>query len=143
MPQSFGFFISVGLCQPPTFAALFIFIFFSLFKTDYSVFKKINQEKKLLRLLLLKRKNQSQSVRWIGAICRRKNKAYHQLAALGKSKCMTEWNVAKCGVLLEVACSFCESVSGVFCKLFQQKKQCSDGKAKAKTRKAMCWLCNM
>jgi len=82
-------------------------------------------------------------VRWIGAICRRKNKAYQQMAALGKSKCMTEWNVAKCDWLLEVACSFCYCVPGVFCKLIQHKKQCSVGKAKAKTRKAMCWLCNM
>lgn len=133
----------MGLCQPPNFAALFIFIFFSLFKTDYSVFLKNIQKNFPLLLYLIKRKNQSQTVRWIGAICRRKNKAYHQLAALGKSKCMTEWNVAKCGVLLVVACSFCESVLRIFCKLFQHKKLCSDGKAKAKTRKAMCWLCNM
>jgi len=60
-------------------------------------------------------------VRWIGAICRRKNKAYHILVALGKSKCMTEWNVAKSAEVLGVACSFCLCVMAFFVNYFNTK----------------------
>ena len=60
-------------------------------------------------------------VRWIGAICRRKNKAYHTVVALGKSKCMTEWNVAKSAEVLGVACSFCLCVMAFFVNYFNTK----------------------
>jgi len=60
-------------------------------------------------------------VRWIGAICRRKNKAYHTAVALGKSKCMTEWNVAKSAEVLRMACSFCLCVIAFFVNYFNTK----------------------
>ena len=60
-------------------------------------------------------------VRWIGAICRRKNKAYHTAVALGKSKCMTEWNVAKSAEVLRMACSFCLCVMAFFVNYFNTK----------------------
>lgn len=60
-------------------------------------------------------------VRWNGAICRRKNKAYHTAVALGKSKCMTEWNVAKSAEVLGVACSFCLCVIAFFVNYFNTK----------------------
>lgn len=60
-------------------------------------------------------------VRWIGAIWRRKNKAYHTVVAEGKSKCMTEWNVAKSAEVLGVACSFCLCVIAFFVNYFNPK----------------------
>jgi hypothetical protein len=40
---------------------------------------------------------------------------------MGKSKCMTEWNIAKSAEVLGVACSFCLGVMAFFVNYIKTK----------------------